>query len=317
VTASSGDGGFGSEYPASSPYVVAVGGTTLQLFTDNTYSAESVWSGTGSGCSGFETANAWQLSLSNWGQTHCGTFRSVSDVSAVADPNTGVAIYDSTPYSGQTGGLQVGGTSLASPIIAAAYALAGGVPANTNASSIPYKFNTVLNFHDVTTGSHGSCGTSICLAGIGYDGPSGIGSLNGLAGVGGVALATPTPTLTPSPTVTPIVTPSPILTLTPTVTPTPTLGDTQAPTVSITNPANGATVVRNNNVTIRVTAADNVKVTKVEFNVNGVLRSSSTTSHYRHVWRVPSPRNVTYTLSAKAYDAAGNTSTSVVTVTSR
>ena len=99
VTVSSGDGGYGVEYPAASRYVVAVGGTTLNLNNDNSYNSESAWSG-GSGCSAYETANTWQTSNTNWSQTGCGSERGVADVSADADPNTGAAVYDSTPYSG-------------------------------------------------------------------------------------------------------------------------------------------------------------------------------------------------------------------------
>jgi len=209
VTVSSGDSGYGAEFPAASPNVVAVGGTTLQINTDNTYGTESVWSGTGSGCSLYEPANSWQKNLNNWNQTFCGTNRAVADVSADADPNTGAAVYDSTPYYGSTGWYQVGGTSLASPLIAGAYALAGGIPANTNASSIPYISFTGVNSHDITQGSNGSCGTIMCNAAIGYNGPAGLGTPNGDSGF-------KINTVTPSPTNAPTVTPTPTNTPTPT-----------------------------------------------------------------------------------------------------
>lgn len=213
VTASSGDSGYGAEFPASSPYVVAVGGTTLQLSaTSNSYAGETVWSGSGSGCSAFESANSWQKILGNWSQTNCGANRAVADVSADADPNTGAAVYDSTPYGGTVGWYQVGGTSLASPLIAGVYALANGVPANTNASSIPYLSFTTTTSHDITVGSNGTCGTIMCTAGVGFDGPSGLGSPNGINGFSQSILSpTPTGTVTPTPTNTP--TPTPVQTL--------------------------------------------------------------------------------------------------------
>ncbi|HET9733436.1 MAG TPA: hypothetical protein VFP54_12250 [Acidimicrobiales bacterium] len=116
ITASAGDNGYGVEYPAASPSVTAVGGTTLNRSNTGGFT-ETVWSGTGSGCSQYETAPKWQP-LTNL----CGK-RTVADVAAVADPNTGVAVYDTY---GQTGWLVFGGTSVASPIIASVYAIGGG-----------------------------------------------------------------------------------------------------------------------------------------------------------------------------------------------
>ncbi len=183
VTVSSGDGGYGVEYPAASRYVVAVGGTTLNLNNDNSYNSESAWSGGGSGCSAYETANTWQTSNTNWSQTGCGSERGVADVSADADPNTGAAVYDSTPYSGVSGWFQVGGTSLSSPLIAGVFALAGGVSSYSNAQQVPYTKFTSSNSHDVTSGSNGSCPSTImCKAVAGYDGPTGLGTPNGTGG---------------------------------------------------------------------------------------------------------------------------------------
>jgi len=220
VTASSGDSGYGAEYPASSHNVTAVGGTTLQLNTDNTYANEAVWSDTGSGCSVYESANTWEQSLSNWSLTNCGAKRAIADVAADADPNTGAAVYDSTSYDGITGWFQVGGTSLASPLIAGVYALAGGVPANTVASSLPYLNFSSLTFHDVTQGNNGSCGTIMCNAGTGYDGPTGLGSPFGISGFSQKVLPPP-PTAIPTPTnlPTPTTIPTPTSILTPTQTP--------------------------------------------------------------------------------------------------
>jgi subtilase family serine protease len=182
VTASSGDTGNAVEYPAASPDVVAVGGTTLNLKSDNTYSSESAWSSGGSGCSAYETANSWQTAVSDWSQTGCGTKRGIADVSADADPNTGAAVYDSTKYQGQSGWFQVGGTSLASPLIASVFALAGGISSSANAQQVLYTGLPSSNLHDVTTGSNGSCGTIMCNATIGYDGPTGLGTPNGTGG---------------------------------------------------------------------------------------------------------------------------------------
>ncbi len=327
VTVSSGDSGFaaGAQYPASSPYVVAVGGTALQVYSDNTYASETVWNGAGSGCSSYESALPFQTALSNWGSVGCSR-RAVADVSAVADPNTGAAVYTTTPYSGQTGWFQVGGTSLSSPIIAGVYALTGSL-SPVQANTIPYNNYSLLAFHDVVAGSNGNCVTALCNGGVGFDGPTGLGSPNGLAGFGGLVLsptptATPTPTitLTPSPTSTPTATPTPtdIPTPTPTatLTPTPTQapGDTQPPSVTITSPSNGSSVFRNFTYTIRATATDNVKVAKVEFYINNVLRTSDTASPYTSSWRVPNVRNATYTITAKAFDTSGNTATSTITV---
>ncbi|MGE5042076.1 MAG: Ig-like domain-containing protein [Candidatus Levyibacteriota bacterium] len=304
VTVSAGDSGYGAEFPAASPHVVAVGGTTLNLFTDLTYSSETVWNGSGSGCSSYEAANLWQTALTNWGSTNCFSSRAIADISADADPNTGAAIFDSTPYNGQSGWWQIGGTSLSSPIIAAAYALGNPIGSNVTASSVLYANYNLTNFHDVTSGSNGTCATNMCKGGIGYDGPSGLGSLQALGAFGGiVAIPTPTPTPSGIPT--------------PTATPTPTPTDIIAPKVSITSPLNGSRVWRSTKVTIKASASDNVKVAKVEFYVNNVLLSTDTSSPYSAVWRVPSQRSITYTLTAKAYDTSGNTASSSVNVTSR
>lgn len=102
----------------------------------------------------------------------------------------------------------------------------------------------------------------------------------------------------------------------PTSTPTPTIGDTTPPTVVITNPVNGGTVRRNRTVTIRATATDNVSVTSVQFYVNGNLRCTDQYAAYTCKWDVPSALNVSYTITARATDAAGNIAESSVVVTS-
>jgi subtilase family serine protease len=172
ITVSSGDGGYGVEFPAASQYVTAVGGTTLRLGSANSYGSESAWSGSGSGCSAYIAKPSWQT------DSGCSR-RSVADVSADADPNTGAAVYDSVRYQGRSGWFQVGGTSLAAPLVGAAYALAGDA-GSLNYGSDPYA--RAGSLHDVTLGSNGSCGSYLCTAGTGYDGPTGLGSPNGTGG---------------------------------------------------------------------------------------------------------------------------------------
>jgi subtilase family serine protease len=173
ITVSSGDAGYGVEWPAASPYVTAVGGTTLTLNADDTRASEVAWSGAGSGCSIYEPKPAWQT------DPGCAN-RTVADVSADADPATGAAIYDGYGYSGQTGWFHVGGTSLAAPLVAATYALAAN-GASTTYASYPYAHPSGL--YDVTSGSNGWwCGNYLCTAGPGYDGPTGLGTPSGTSG---------------------------------------------------------------------------------------------------------------------------------------
>jgi hypothetical protein len=172
-------------WPAASPYVTAVGGTSLSTASNARGWTETAWSGAGSGCSTQEAKPSWQH------DSGCAQ-RSVADVSAVADPNTGVAVYDTYNSCGTSswcdlllalglaqgadGWVQVGGTSASSPIVASVFALAG----NTGSidQSYPYSHASALN--DVTSGSNGSCGGSyLCTAGPGYDGPTGLGTPNG------------------------------------------------------------------------------------------------------------------------------------------
>jgi len=167
ITASSGDNGFGPQYPAASRFVTAVGGTSLVTATNSRGWSETVWSGTGSGCSAFESKPSWQTDAG------C-TRRTIADVAAVADPNTGVAVYDTF---GTSGWLVFGGTSVSSPIIASVYALAGN-SGSVNYGSFPYSHTSSL--FDVVSGSNGSCGGSYLCTGMrGYDGPTGNGTPNG------------------------------------------------------------------------------------------------------------------------------------------
>lgn len=170
ITASTGDNGYGIESPASFPHVVAVGGTSLSRASTSRGWTESAWSGAGSGCSTKNAKPSWQTSV-----TQC-SGKATADVSAVADPNTGVAVYDSTPYQGYRGWQVYGGTSASSPIIASVYTMSGNVSGYP--ASYTWAHSTGLN--DVTSGSNGSCSPSVwCHATTGWDGPTGLGTPNG------------------------------------------------------------------------------------------------------------------------------------------
>ncbi|WP_330287881.1 putative Ig domain-containing protein [Streptomyces sp. NBC_00576] len=173
ITVSAGDSAYGAEYPATSQYVTAVGGTALSTSSNSRGWTESVWKtssteGTGSGCSAYDAKPTWQT------DTGC-TKRMESDVSAVADPATGVAVYDT--YGG-SGWAVYGGTSASAPIIAGVYALAGTPGSSDYPAKYPYSHTS--NLYDVTSGNNGSCSTSyFCTAATGYDGPTGWGTPNG------------------------------------------------------------------------------------------------------------------------------------------
>ncbi|MER5639750.1 S53 family peptidase [Kitasatospora sp. NPDC002227] len=175
ITVSAGDSAYGAQYPAASKYVTSVGGTALRKDSSTRGWSESVWytnstEGTGSGCSAYDAKPAWQK------DTGCAK-RTISDVSAVADPATGVAVYQT--YGG-SGWAVYGGTSASSPIIASVYALAGTPSAGSSPASFPYAHTSSL--FDVTTGSNGSCSPAyLCKAGVGFDGPTGLGTPNGTA----------------------------------------------------------------------------------------------------------------------------------------
>ncbi|MFJ3762980.1 carboxypeptidase regulatory-like domain-containing protein [Streptomyces sp. NPDC090080] len=195
VVFSSGDDGYGTSYPASSPYVTAVGGTSLARDDSARGWSESVWNATvvdsdgqpdwgapGSGCSHVEPKPPFQSAVDCSG-------RSVTDVSAVADPATGVAVYNSF----SDGGWNVyGGTSASAPIIAGVYALAGTPVLGTYPAAYPYQAAGAL--HDVTRGDNASCSDRAvcgygptpdctpaytCTAQPGYDGPTGLGTPDG------------------------------------------------------------------------------------------------------------------------------------------
>ena len=202
------------DYPASSPHVVAVGGTRLTLSSPAAgWSNETVWNDGGDGCSTSFPAQAWQLDVHDWSSVGCEDRRAVADVSADADPYSGVAIYDSFPELAKAeGGRRVvttvpgwhtsGGTSLASPIIASMFALAGGSHTVEYPAQTLYSHIGSASLHDVIEGGSGECedfyssgcsgsmsplsltdcgqGAWICNATAGYDGPSGVGTPNGI-----------------------------------------------------------------------------------------------------------------------------------------
>jgi subtilase family serine protease len=167
VTVSAGDSGYGAQFPATSPHVIALGGTSLTM-SGLTRTGETVWSGTGSGCSSVYAKPTWQS------DPLCSN-RMEADVSAVADPNTGVAVYG-PGNGGRSGWLVFGGTSVAAPLVGGIFGEKGGT---VNYSQGIYTAASSA-FHDVTSGSNGSCGgTYFCTAISGYDGPTGRGTPNG------------------------------------------------------------------------------------------------------------------------------------------
>ncbi len=203
VTASAGDGGYGVNFPSASQYVTAVGGTTLTKdasvprgWTETVWGSASGGSGTGSGCSAYEPKPAWQH------DSGCAN-RTTADVSADANPATGVAVYDSLGGSYGAGWLVFGGTSVSSPVIASTYALAGSPEAGTYPSSYPYLHSGGLN--DVTSGANGTCTPSyLCTAGPGYDGPTGLGTPAGVTAFAPVGAGTLAGTVTDAATGKPI-----------------------------------------------------------------------------------------------------------------
>jgi len=246
ITASGGDDGYlnwtsaeeaeankeeyhaGADYPASSPHVVAVGGTKL-ILSGGVRQSETVWNedpnpegenygAGGSGCSTHFAAPEWQSKVSDWTSVGCGaggeSKRAVADVSADADPYTGVAVYDSVPYFHEEAGkvvntpfgwVPIGGTSVASPIIASMFALAGGAHSVEYPAKTLYSHLGSASLHDITAGGNGKCddnyascsgsmnplsplfpfdcgqGVLICNSAPGYDGPTGVGTPDGIA----------------------------------------------------------------------------------------------------------------------------------------
>ncbi len=169
ITASAGDSGYGAQSPATYASLTAVGGTSLKTASNSRGWTETVWSGSGSGCSAYEAKPSWQT------DSGC-SMRMEADVAYIGDPNTGVAVYDSTAYQGYKGWMVFGGTSVGSPAIAAIYGLAGNTVSDGS-----YGYSHTSSLNDVTSGSNGTCTTAyFCNAGAGYDGPTGNGSPNGV-----------------------------------------------------------------------------------------------------------------------------------------
>ena len=206
VVVAAGDYGYAALYPATNPFVTAVGGTTLTRDRKVKRGwSERAWGGagsgsrfgnlfnpgTGSGCSILEPKPTWQLTKPDDSAAGC-LNRTVADVAAVADPATGVSVYDSFGTRDNGGPwLDIGGTSVATPIIAATYALAGTPEAGTYPASYPYRRPAGL--FDVTAGTNGTCEPSrqyLCNAERGYDGPTGLGTPDG---TGAFAAAGPPP----------------------------------------------------------------------------------------------------------------------------
>ena len=176
-TASSGDSGAGVEWPAVSPYVVGVGGTTLYLDNNGNRTSETAWSGSGGGTSAVYSQPSYQT---GWQTSN---HRGVPDVSLLADPNTGVYVYDSV----NGGWYVVGGTSASAPQWAGLVALAnelrvsGGAtalssphnlvyPLAQSGTTVPYAVNPAY-FYDVSQGNNGGYD-----AGPPYDFVTGLGS---------------------------------------------------------------------------------------------------------------------------------------------
>lgn len=178
--ASSGDNGYGVEYPAASQYVMSVGGTTLNIDSYGNYLGETAWSGSGGGLSSYEPETGGQ---SSWPLPYAGK-RGSPDVSYDGNPATGFAVYDSVTYNNQSGWFQVGGTSAGAPQWAALVSIANSVRRASGKTNLGNTYNAVYSaarsnytgaVHDVATGSNGSCGT-VCNAGAGYDYVTGLGS---------------------------------------------------------------------------------------------------------------------------------------------
>jgi subtilase family serine protease len=161
---SAGDAGLPADYPSSSPNVLSIGGTRLTFNTDGTLASETGWSSGGGGCSTYETATVAQAAFAEYSQVGCAGRRSTPDLSLDADPASGVSVYDSTKYQGQSGWFTVGGTSASAPMIAARSAITGTVIDSV------YVYGNGITYRDITSGNNGAA----CLTG--YDLCTGRGS---------------------------------------------------------------------------------------------------------------------------------------------
>lgn len=163
---SAGDAGLPAEYPSSSPKVISVGGTTLRSIGSPAFT-ETGWSSSGGGCSTYETATSAQSAFGQYPQAGCAGKRATPDVSLDADPASGVSVYDTVSYNGQTGWFTVGGTSASSPMWAARSADAGVVV------DAAYVYGSNIAYRDITSGNNGAS----CL--VGFDLVTGRGSWTG------------------------------------------------------------------------------------------------------------------------------------------
>jgi PKD repeat protein len=169
VLFASGDFGYGAEYPASSAHVIAVGGTSLNKDQSARGWRETAWIGAGSGCSRYEEKPAWQTDLG------CAK-RTVTDVSAVADPETPVSVYDT--YGRFEGWQLFGGTSVATPLLAGVEAHSSETQRSKGAALF-WEQGPQGMLYDIGEGRNGACRPEpeyLCVAKLGYDGPTGWGS---------------------------------------------------------------------------------------------------------------------------------------------
>ena len=179
--AASGDSGHGTMYPAASPYVMGVGGTTLKLDKDSNYSGEVAWSGSGGGLSSLEPEPIYQITypIPN-NPLHQ---RGIPDVAYNANPHSGVAVYDSIPLQGVSGWWEVGGTSVGAPQWAALFAIANSVRAGSGKPALTGKHGDLYDlakanpglFNDIVKGKNDKCG-ELCKAAPGYDYITGLGT---------------------------------------------------------------------------------------------------------------------------------------------
>jgi subtilase family serine protease len=190
--AATGDTGSPGYYPAYSPNVVAVGGTSLTLTGNNNYSSESAWSvganASGGGISGYEAKPSYQSGVTQVPATPSQTvpvsMRAIPDVSLVASNSPGMPVYDSTAFGGSTPWAAYGGTSFASPMWAGLIAIADQGRALNGQSSLDGPSQTLpalyaassSDFNDITTGNNHVSGNSGYYAGPGYDAVTGIGT---------------------------------------------------------------------------------------------------------------------------------------------
>jgi subtilase family serine protease len=182
--AAAGDSGGKTIYPSVSPYVVSAGGTTVNRNSSGNFISETAWSSGGGGRSAYEPVPLYQAPVENL----VGTKRGTPDFSFDSNPNSGVFVYDSTPYNGSEGWWIIGGTSVASPSLAGIVNLASSAHAfqssSTNELGLIYSICgsgsstcSSADFRDITSGSAGHY-----TAAVGWDFTTGVGSNQGLSG---------------------------------------------------------------------------------------------------------------------------------------